>query len=114
MLMTNAGILGIAVGSLLGGKIITYGRRRAILIMDIVIIVGTLLTLIRTIPTIIVGRFICGCASGVFNICMSKSISESVPASRASIFQPATNIGIRGAGVICLLLGLTLPEKASD
>ena len=82
--------------------------------MDLVIIVGTLLSLIRTIPTIIIGRFICGCASGVFNICMSKSISESVPASRASIFQPATNIGIRGAGVICLLLGLTLPEIASE
>ena len=78
--------------------------------MNAAIIVGTFITLILTIPTLIIGRFICGCAAGVFNICMAKSICETIPLSRSSIFEPMTNISICVAGVICLLLGSTLPD----
>ena len=109
-LVSNSSIVGLFIGSLIGGKIVALGRRKAILIMNAVIIVGTLITLIRTIPTIMIGRFICGCAAGVFNICMSKSICETVPASKSSLFEPMTNISINLAGVICLFLGLALPD----
>jgi len=113
-LFSNSSIVGLFLGSLFGGKVVAYGRRKAIIIMNVAIIVGTLIALIQTIPTIMIGRFICGCAAGVFNICMSKSICESVPASRSSIFEPWTNISINLAGVICLFLGLTLPNNKSD
>ena len=113
-LISNSSIVGLTIGSLVGGKVVAYGRRRAILLMNVAIIIGTLITLILTIPTIMIGRFICGCAAGVFNICMSKSICESVPASRSSIFEPMTNISICVAGVICLFLGLALPDKVDD
>jgi MFS family permease len=113
-LFSNSSIVGLFIGSLVGGKIVAMGRRRAILAMNAAIILGTSITLIRTIPTIMIGRFICGCAAGVFNICMSKSICETVPASKSSIFEPMTNISINLAGVIALLLGLTLPDQEID
>jgi len=112
--MSNSSIVGLFIGSLIGGRIVALGRRKAILMMDALIILGTLITLIRTIPTIMIGRFICGCAAGVFNICMSKSICETIPASKSSIFEPMTNISINVAGLICLLLGLALPDQESD
>jgi MFS family permease len=110
-LISNASIVGLFVGSLLGGKVIQSGRRKAILAMNAIIFVGTGFTLVLSVPTLLFGRFICGCACGVFNICMSKSIYESVPPSRSSIFEPMTNISICVAGVICLFLGLALPDQ---
>jgi MFS family permease len=106
--------VGLFIGSLFGGNIVALGRRKAILAMNAAIVIGTLITLILTIPTLMLGRFICGCAAGVFNICMAKSICESVPASRSSLFEPMTNISICVAGVISLLLGLALPESEAD
>jgi len=82
--------------------------------MDATVIIGALITMILTVPTLLIGRFICGFAAGVFNICMAKIINESVPPSMSYIFEPMTNIAINFGGVISLLLGLTLPEKESD
>ena len=101
------------IGSVFGGKAVTYGRRRALLVMDVAIIVGTGLTLILTIPTLMVGRFICGCAAGVFNVVMGKSINESIPTSKLGLFEPILNVAICLGMLICLLLGLSLPDNES-
>lgn len=109
--MSNSSIVGISIGSLCGGKVVAYGRRKSMYFMNAAIIIGTAITLILTVPTIMIGRFICGCASGVFNIIMFKSIFETIPASKLSIFEPMTNISICVAGVVALLLGITLPDN---
>lgn len=113
-LISNSSIVGLFIGSLLGGKIVKFGRRRAILAMNAIIFIGTGISLILTIPTLLIGRFLCGCAAGVFNICTSKSIYETSPQSLSSLFEPMTNISINFAGVIALLLGLALPKSEAD
>lgn len=60
------------------------------------------------------GRFICGCAAGVFNICMAKSIYETMPASRINFFEPMTNISMCVAGLICFMSGIVLPDNEDD
>jgi MFS family permease len=57
-LIGNISVLGIALGSIFGGPVINKGRRRSMLAMTIVMAVGTGLSLFRTIPTIMIGRFI--------------------------------------------------------
>ena len=82
--------------------------------MDILILIGSGITLILTIPTILIGRLIYGFAAGVLTVSMQKCMCETVPLSLTSIFGAFTGIYINFAGVICLLLGLTLPSDVSQ
>jgi len=64
-LLSNAGLIGIMLGALFGGPVITKGRRLACFTMSIVLIIGVGLTQIQTLPTMILGRFINGAAGSV-------------------------------------------------
>jgi MFS family permease len=108
-LIGNAGIFGILVGSISGGKFINGGRRRAIFIMSGLVFTGSGISLIKTIPTIIIGRFICGFTGGVFNMICSKSILESVNPKLNDILGTTTNLSICLSGIICALLGMSIP-----
>lgn len=68
------------LGSIFGGGLIIKGRRRAIFIMNAFIVIGAGISLILTVPTIVIGRFVCGVAAGVLNMVTMKSIFETVPA----------------------------------
>jgi len=65
-ILTNISLIGIMVGAIFGGPIITYGRRRAVLLMSAVMVIGVVLTLIMTLPTMVIGLFITGFAGGVY------------------------------------------------
>ena len=73
------GLLGVLIGSLIGGFIIEKGRRKATIFMNIFIYIGASISLILTVPTICIGRFICGLAAAVFNMTLMKTIYETVP-----------------------------------
>lgn len=109
-LISNSSIVGLLIGSLFAGKLISYGRHTAINYMNILVFIGTSLSLIRTVPTILIGRFISGFAAGVLTTAMTKCIVETLPSDLAGTFGAATAISINFAGVICLVLGLTLPN----
>jgi hypothetical protein len=113
-LIGNISILGLGIGSIFGGFFIAKGRRLAIFYMSVFIYVGVGLTLIRTIPTIMVGRGLCGFAAGVFNMINAKCIFESVPAKYAGIMGCSTNINMVLFGLICSLLGMSLPADATQ
>lgn len=110
-LISNSSILGLFIGSVVASQIISIGRRKAILLMNVLIAIGTGISLILTIPTLIIGRLISGFAAGVLTICVNTCIYETVPLTMASTFGAHTSIAIDFAGLFCLLLGLTLPEK---
>jgi len=40
--------------------------------------IGVLFTMVESMFTLVLGRFICGISAGVLNLCMSVSMSESV------------------------------------
>ncbi len=113
-LISNSSILGLFIGSIFASKIIGIGRRKAIILMNVIIVIGTGISLILTIPTLIIGRFISGFAAGVLTICVNTCIYETVPLTMASSFGAHTSIAIDFAGLFCLLLGLTLPEKLEN
>ena len=78
-LIGNMGLLGVLIGSLIGGFIIEKGRRKATIFMNIFIYIGASISLILTVPTICIGRFICGLAAAVFSMTLMKTIYETVP-----------------------------------
>jgi MFS family permease len=113
-LISNSSLVGLLIGCLFAGKLISYGRHRAIYYMNGLVLIGTSISLIRTIPTLLIGRFINGFSSGVLTTAMTKCIVETLPSQIAGMFGAATAISINFAGVICLILGLTLPDNPTQ
>lgn len=109
-IITSAGILGLSTGSLLGGKTITIGRRKAALIMQIVALVGGIFTQYLHVATLCIGRFMYGFAAGHLNIIMAKSIDETMPASIKASFGIGTNAFLRIGIMLIFFLGAILPD----
>jgi MFS family permease len=113
-LIGNVSLFGVAIGSIFGGHLIDKGRRKAIFIMNFVVILGAALTLARTVYTIIIGRFICGFAAGILNMCSMKSIVETVPMKYSGAFGAMTNIFLNIGAMLCSVLGMALPADEED
>lgn len=88
-ILCSSSVVGVTIGSMLGGKFIKNGRRRMIMIYSIIAIIGSLLSCAKDWEILIAGRVIYGFSSGIFFIAASKILSETVP----------TNILDKGYGV---------------
>jgi MFS family permease len=113
-LIGNVSLFGVAIGSIFGGHLIDKGRRNAIFWMNGLVILGAGLTLIRTIPTILIGRFLEGFAAGILNMCSMKSIVETVPVKYTGAFGAMTNIFLNIGAFFCSVLGMALPRDTED
>jgi len=112
-LISSVSILGIAIGSLLGGKAVQKGRRRAIFIFDAFTILGAALCQYLSVPTLCIGRFVCGFAAGVLNIALSKSIIETVPEKYTGMFGSLSNFYIALGVMLATVSGLVLPHDSA-
>jgi len=65
-ILSVSGLVGVMVGSMFGGPVIVGGRRRAIFIMSAFMALGVGLTMIFNMWAIAIGRFITGCAGGIY------------------------------------------------
>ena len=110
-LINTSAVVGIALGSFLGGKTITYGRRKATLITQTIGLLGGCLTQVLSVPAICIGRCLYGIAAGHANIIMSKSIVETIPGELSGQFGIMTN-GFIGIGqMLMFFLGSVLPQE---
>lgn len=110
-LISSVSILGIAIGSLFGGLAVQKGRRRAIFIFDLMVIFGSAICQYLSLPTLCLGRFICGLAAGVLNIALSKSIIETVPEKYTGLFGSFSNFYIALGVMLATVAGVVLPGK---
>jgi len=76
--------------------------------------IGAGISLILTVPTIIIGRFICGFSAGILNMSCSKSIVESVPVTYTGAFGAMTNVFLNIGMMVCTVLGMALPSDKKD
>lgn len=113
-LISSAGIIGLAFGSFLGGKLISDGRRRASLIMNTVAIFGSLLCMHLSVWSLCLGRVINGLTSGVMNVIMGKCIDETFEGFLASRLSMFTNICICFGVTFAMNLGFMLPPVGAD
>ena len=86
------------------------GRRKTILIFNVLSMLSLCTTLILNLPAIVIGKFLFGFATGVINVACPKMLDETVPADLLGAFGIATNT------YICLGIGLAmidpgLPEE---
>jgi len=109
-ILSTVGLFGIMMGSIFGGQIITYGRRKAIFIMFFVMLVGVGLTLIQTFPTMVIGRFTTGAASSVYQMSNIKAVQETVPSKWRGVYGTTAGALISvGVFFITVIGAITLP-----
>ena len=86
-LISSSGIIGLTVGSFLGGSLLKLGRRRAVLIGQLIAIVGAAICMGVNVPYLCVGRILVGIAAGVSNVTYGKFIMENMPQALAAKFS---------------------------
>ena len=107
-------VAGLMFGSLLGGRLIIYGRRRATLLTQCMAVVGSLCTCFKNLPLICFGRFLLGCVGSCSTLIMGKSICETLPSHKIAQYGMLTNIFINGGLVLCFVLGLLIPTDPAE
>ena len=109
--MSTASVLGVSIGAIAGGKIISNGRRKAVIIFDILAIIGSLMSVITNFYVIVIGRLIFGFSAGVLATACPKIVEETIPANYMDYgYGVSTNIGINVFVMISLLSGLIIPS----
>lgn len=109
-LISSAAIFGVVTGSLVGGRFIQGGRRKALIIFNLLGAIAVTLTMFLDLTAIIIGRFFFGFTCGVFSVAGPKMLDETVPIHLSSSFGTATNTFLSGGIMVALLLGAGLPD----
>ncbi|NWW30888.1 GTR10 protein, partial [Panurus biarmicus] len=98
--LVSAVLVGALLASLAGGILIDrHGRRRAILVSNLVLLVGSLiLTLARSFTVLVLGRMTVGFAISVSSMACCIYVSEMVAAQRrgllVSLYEAGITVGI--------------------
>ena len=110
-ILNTSGIVGIAAGSFVGGSLISRGRRRTVIISQLIAMFGAAVSMVVHESTLTIGRFLCGVGAGAMNVAFSKLINETIPAKIMSSFAMAHNIALCFGFFACFLFGGVLPDQ---
>jgi MFS family permease len=114
-ILGNCGLIGVCIGSLFGGPLIVGGRRRAILIFSCVLCFGVALTLIQTMPTMCIGRFITGFSGGILQMCNIKAVQETFPSHLVGLYGSSSGAFLAiGVFLVAFIGGVSLPDNEED
>ena len=104
------------VGAIIATHLIKFGRRILLLYFGVLAIISTVMTLILDVRFIIAGRFLHGLSAGVFMAAGPRMLDETIPSHLIGSFGVYTNIYAVFGILVCLMLGLGLPqgEKPTD
>ena len=106
--------LGASFGSLLGHPLAKLGRKRSLIYSNIFIATGCGISLILSLPTICIGRFLLGVAAGLFTTLVPLFINEISPLKYSgplgALRQAIQNVGV----LVSYLLGLGVPAHGSE
>ena len=86
------------------------GRRKTIIIFNVLSIIGLCTSLIEKLASIVIGKFIFGFSVGVLNVAGPKMLDETVPVELLGAFGIATNVYICFGIGLATLIGVGLPE----
>jgi len=111
--MTSFVPLGAGLGALSAGKIAaSIGRRKAMLLIDVIALVGTGLTLITEPHAMVFGRLIQGFCVGANSSLVPLYISEVAPTEIAGTLGTMNQLLITIGVLVAPLLGLHMPKFA--
>jgi len=78
--------VGATIGAFTAGKIAALGRWKALMICNVILLVGVALTCIPNFACLAIGRVIYGYSAGLFSFLTPKYISEVAPVEVSGTF----------------------------
>lgn len=76
----SSAVLGAVIGSMCGGKAITYfGRRKCMILFNSIAVFCVAITLFENFYTLCLGRFLYGVCGGIFQVALPRVVDETVP-----------------------------------
>jgi len=93
--------LGSALGALFGGPMMSIGRRKCILLTNILVIAGSLLCLLSNFYVFLFGRVLFGASAGLFSLFCPKYLAETAPTEYKG--------PIGGLSQLCITFGILVP-----
>jgi MFS family permease len=114
-LATSLVPLGAALGAYIAGTLAQkLGRRKSIIITDLIALTGMIIETIPTIQTILIGRFICGSCVGLNSALVPLYISEYSPVSIKGVTGTFNQILNMTGNMTAFLLGFGIPSQDSS
>lgn len=113
-LVTTAYPLGAAFGSFTGGMIAALGRRNGLLITNVIVCIGTGITMIFSFYALIIGRIIFGFGCGVYTVIVPLFISETSPPSVAGMMGAISQFNVTGGIMIAYFMGYLAPLRYTE
>ena len=113
--MSTIGIAGVAAGSIVGGPLIKFGKRRMIIMTNIFVIITSLMSLPKNWPLMIISRFLFSFFAGVHVAMTPKILDETIPDHLMDYgFGASTNVFINVFLMIEMLMGIGYPDDSDD
>lgn len=103
-------VIGMAIGSFVGGMIVKSGRRKTMIIWNLIGACGIGVTLIMNFWAIFFGKFIWAIAVGVLSTAGPLMVAETIPADSMGLWGNSTNWFIVTGLFVTNMLGLGLPK----
>lgn len=104
----TAAPLGAAIGALSGGKLSSIGRRNALLVINVLLVIGVGISELQNFATLIVGRLIMGAAAGSFSVISPMFISEICPPELAGPFGVINQFMVCFGIIVIYVMGVLL------
>jgi SP family facilitated glucose transporter-like MFS transporter 1 len=112
--LTAISRFGAACGALSSGLLLRFGKKNCIHLANRVLIIGCLLTLIRNIYIVFVGRFLFGLAAGSFLVFVPSFINEVTPIELKGTYGSATQMLLNFGIFASNFGGIPLPSSYYD
>ncbi|CDW78529.1 sugar transporter family protein [Stylonychia lemnae] len=111
----SAAVLGAVIGSLCGGKLITVlGRRRSMIIFNIIGAGFIGITMIENFYTLCIGRLLFGFCGGIFQVALPRMIEETVPHNLYGSFGVVSVMSLNFGQMMGIVMGLGLPDADDE
>jgi predicted MFS family arabinose efflux permease len=98
------------VSALSGSSFMRFGKRKMILIYNMIMIIGSIITLYDNIWVIFAGKFVVGLAIGGYTVYCSNFVYEMVPGELKSQVAGVCNFMVCFGILIPALFGLAIPD----
>lgn len=109
-IISSSAVVGLMIGSFLGGPFIKLGRRKGAIRANLFGIIGSAISMIGTTPFLSIGRLFIGIAAGTYNVIFGKMIVENMPDKLAQKIAMFHNVFICVGFVVAFGMGGILPD----
>ena len=107
-------VAAMMIGASVGGKLISLGRQKVLILSSLIGICGTTSTLFINLPLILAGRSLYGFSCGLIAVAMPRMMEEVLPPYLVSFYGGLYSFSFSIATIIAYLLALGLPQDKLD